>query len=296
MMARTYLEDGNFIPGTLKDGTPYGIVGKDSVRMSREHLRKTTGNPHLTDEDALRTMAEDYGLKPEHLFAVEQPAEFHLDMRMLAVGPKEIVLNDSVQAAELQAQWWLDDYARAQPKMPPKGAPRSELHAYQDRFRRWQEESGSLQQAIEAARAKARKAAAVEAMTAADLERQGFKVHRIAGEFDAAPTSLFAEHPYDGLMNFFNGEQAINAEGQKILTTMGADPRAEEYFFSRLAKETSAGYDHVNLLKRVDTDETLRLAGALNCRVKPVGYRISPSAMRLTDDARRVLDQVRSKP
>ncbi len=280
--ASTYVEDGNFIPGTLADGTPYAIVGKDSLRISREHLREALKAPHLTDADTLAIMAKDYGIKPENLFAIEQPAEFHLDMRMLAVGPKEIVLNDSMAAAEKQAQWWIDDYTRAQPKAPPRGATKAEREAYQRDFSKWMSKSGELDDAIARLKKNAADASKVEALTVADLEHQGFKVHRIPGVFERHwqydPATAWMNTPenaknYTGMMNFFNGEQAVDDAGKKYFITLGGDQRAEDYFFERVLRETSVAYDRIYFMARNLTDQTLELAGGINCRVKPEGRR-----------------------
>ncbi len=107
-MAISYVEGGNFLPGTRPDGTPFALVGKDSVAVTRGLMELDAGK-RPTDARALKTIGRDYGLKPDQIFAVEQPADFHLDMGMALATPGHALLNDSLAVLELQKQWVKDE-------------------------------------------------------------------------------------------------------------------------------------------------------------------------------------------
>lgn len=106
-MAVSYVEGGNFLPGTREDGTPFALVGKDSVAVTRGLMEQDGKRP--TDAQALKTIGRDYGLKPSQIFAVEQPADFHLDMGMALATPGHALLNDSMAVLELQKGWVKDE-------------------------------------------------------------------------------------------------------------------------------------------------------------------------------------------
>jgi len=145
-MAVSYVEGGNFLPGTRPDGTPYALVGKDSVAITRSLMELDAGQ-RPSDDKVMETIARDYGLRPDQLFAVEQPADFHLDMGMTLATPGHALLNDSMAVLELQKQWVKDP---------------GELAILEDdaRFR-----------------------AEFEAMSERDLKAAGLKVHRLPAVF-----------------------------------------------------------------------------------------------------------------
>lgn len=145
-MAVSYVEGGNLLPGTRPDGTPFALVGQDSVAITRSLMEVDAGQ-RPSDGKVLETIARDYGLQPNQLFAVEQPADFHLDMGMTLATPGHALLNDSLAVLELQKQWVKDP-----------------------------DELATLEQ-------DARFRAEFEALSARDLQAAGLEVHRLAAVF-----------------------------------------------------------------------------------------------------------------
>jgi hypothetical protein len=142
-MNLTYNEGGNTLSGTTPDGDPYVIIGKDAKWVSEKSLG-------IFGEQLKKAFALDYGVKPEHVYFVEQPGTFHLDMSMSVVGPKTVILNDAVEA-------WERMEAR-HPDLDPVLA-----HEY---------------------RVKAETKKRFEDQAELDLKSQGFTVHRVAGDFE----------------------------------------------------------------------------------------------------------------
>lgn len=243
--ANTYLEGGNSLAGTLPSGEGYVVVGKDSLAASRLLLEGELGRPVSPDELKAR-VAEDCGVSPGHVFAVEQPGDFHLDMKMMLLPGGQVVINDALEAAALQARWLRDDHAARRP------TTRAELAA-------WERDGVELEAALAAEAVRAREAAAAEALAVEDLAGTGLTVHRMAGVFSAMPGH--------GAMNFLNGEGALNAKGEGFYVTLGGDSRAEQYVVGRLDALPS-GPRRVHFISKSLSAETLTHQGGLSCRTK----------------------------
>src|SRR5262249_4213364 len=112
--AMTYLEGGNVLLGTLPDGAPFALVGRDSVAVSRAFLARVLGRP-VSEEDVTEVIAKDLGVERPRLFLVEQPGVFHLDMAMTLFAPGTVVFNDEREALRLQVAWLREDHEASRP-------------------------------------------------------------------------------------------------------------------------------------------------------------------------------------
>ncbi|MFN8608553.1 MAG: hypothetical protein U0931_13530 [Vulcanimicrobiota bacterium] len=239
-----YVEYGNMSSGLRQDGTPYVLVGKDSVEITRRMLERDRGREVTTDE-AMIVLASDHGVKPEQIFGIEQPGEFHVDMRMMPIGPGEFVLQDSRKAAELNCQWLDEELAAAGGGSQDTKASVEEKKT---KLREWGE-----------------KMTAYEDLTAKDLEAAGMKVHRVAGAF---PNLSRSDRD---AANFFNARHGTNDQGERYSILMGSTPKAEEYFARVLFQELKAPIDRIYFLDSGETQKTLDLQGGLKCRTKVLG-------------------------
>jgi len=61
------------------------LVGKDSVAVSREKLSWTWATCRQPGDAGFHR--QDLGIKKSDVFAIEQPGEFHLDMRIMCAAP-----------------------------------------------------------------------------------------------------------------------------------------------------------------------------------------------------------------
>jgi hypothetical protein len=231
-MAVSYVEGGNMMGGKRADGTPYALVGKDSLAVTNDLL----GKAGHRRRDGLTQIARDYGYEKNQVFAIEQPGEFHLDMAMALAGPGQVLLNDSKAVAELQKGWVTEHY--------------------QHRFFQW----GKKKQ-LAAIEARAEKLARYEALVEKDLRRAGLQVFRVAGCFPA--TKANSE------MNFFNLRQGHNEAGETFAIALGGDERAEQAFAHTLLTKIPAGYQRIHFLDRELTPLTLDMSGGIKCRTKP---------------------------
>ena len=239
-----YVEYGNMASGLRQDGTPYVLVGKDSVEITRRMLEKDRGRDVTTDETML-VLASDHGVKPDQIFGIEQPGEFHVDMRMMPVGPGEFALQDSRTAAELNCRW-LDEELAA--RGGGSQDEKARVEKQKTKLREWGE-----------------KLTAYEDLTAKDLEAAGMKVHRVAGAF---PSLLREDRD---AANFFNARHGTNDQGERYSILMGSTPKAEEYFARVLFQEIKAPIDRIYFLDSEETQNTLDLQGGLKCRTKVLG-------------------------
>ena len=139
---------------TARDGSPYVLVGRDSLAVTRKLL------PGQADEAAAAAqVAKDYGLQPENIIPLEQPGDFHLDMAMTLAGPGQVLLNDSRQVLALQKQWITEHYQ----------------HSW---FNRDQQPSDLAE-----VEKKANKTAVFEDIVAKQLSAAGLEVFRVPGVF-----------------------------------------------------------------------------------------------------------------
>ncbi|MBL8955282.1 MAG: hypothetical protein JNK82_31200 [Myxococcaceae bacterium] len=233
--ATTYLEGGNTLTGTLPSGEGYALVGRDSFTASRLLLEHELGRAVTADELTAR-VAEDLGVETKHVFAVEQPGDFHLDMKMMLLPGGHVVVNDAAQAAGLQATWLREEHAERGVPVPPE-----------------------LEAALAREAQRAKTVAAAEALAVRDLAGTGLTVHRMAG--------VFAALPGRGAMNFLNGEAAQNAKGEAFYVALGGDARAEAHVVGELGA-LPGGARRVHFISRSLSAETLTHHGGLSCRTK----------------------------
>lgn len=229
--AKSYVEGGNMLAGQRPDGTPYALVGEDSLEVTRRLLSKDA-----TPAQARQQVAHDYALPAEHVIAVEQPGDFHIDMAMSLAGPGQVILNDARKVLELQRGWLKEHYEH-----------------------KWfgKEE---LPEQLEAVEKKAERQAVYEDLVAEQLQDAGLEVFRVAGCF---PKS--AANPE---MNFLNLRQGTNEQGQVFAVALGGEPRAEKAFAESLLGEIPSSYQRIHFLDRRLTEESLKFKGGIKCRSK----------------------------
>lgn len=235
---RSYVEGGNLLSGLRPDGTPYVLVGQDSLELTRELLARQLGRKPQ-DQEVLETVASDYGVEAKQVFPVEQPGEFHLDMRMTPLAPGVIALQDSQLSAQMQAAWIREEL----------GSTITEA---------WSREVEEMVKAGE-------EAAQYEALTRRDLEKAGLKVVPMAGVFrDMNRKNV------DGA-NFFNARHGTNPEGEKYTIMMGGTAKQEAYVADLLLGQQHLPVERLYFLDPEQNKETLASYGGLKCRTKPHG-------------------------
>ena len=237
----SYLEGGNILPGTRADGTPYLVVGADSYAITEQLLATQTGRPP-TREGVIKAIASDTGVLPSQVSVIEQPGDFHIDMRMMPIGPGELIVQDSRMAAAQQVAWLKEEGS-----LTPQA---------QQKLEDW-----------------CQKVAPYEDLTSEQLEQAGFKVHRVAGAF----LDVNAEAHQDSV-NFFNGRHGTDNEGQRFSILMGAPPKAEAYFAKLLLEKLEAPIDRLYFTDPDVTPKTLELQGGLKCRTKSLGSLLEPAS------------------
>lgn len=230
-IATSYVEGGNILNGHRADGTPYALVGRDSLAVTSKLL------PGQADEAAAaRQVAADYGLQPEHIIPLEQPGDFHLDMAMTLLGPGQVLLNDSRQVLELQKGWITQHYKTS-----------------------WLNKEGQSAE-LEQVEKKANKTAVFEDIVEKQLKEAGLEVFR-------AP-AVFPKSVANTQMNFLNLRQGKNDRGETFAISLGGDEQAEKAFAHTLLQEIPGGYDRLHFLDRSWTPETLQYNGGIKCRTK----------------------------
>lgn len=236
--ARSYVEGGNLLSGLRSDGTPYVLVGQDSLELTRELLERQLGRK-AQDQEVLETVAADYGVEAEQVFPVEQPGEFHLDMRMSPLAPGVIALQDSQLSSQMQAAWIREELG-------------STMTAA------WSQEVDDMLKAGE-------EASRYEALARRDLEKAGLKVVPMAGVFrDMNRKNV------DGA-NFFNARHGTNPEGEKYTIMMGGTAKQEAYVADLLLGQGHLAAERLYFLDPEQNQETLAKQGGLKCRTKPHG-------------------------
>ena len=233
-MAVSYVEGGNILNGHRADGTPYALVGRDSLAVTSKLLPGQPG-----EAEAVKQVAADYGLKPEHIIPLEQPGDFHLDMAMALAGPGQVLLNDSRQVLALQKEWISEHYK----------------HTWLNR-----DEQPSELQEVEK---KANRTAVFEDIVEKQLKAAGLEVFRVPGVFPKSVANI--------QMNFMNIRQGQNDRGQTFAVSLGGEEQAEKAFAHTLLEEIPAGYDRIHFLDRSWTAETLHYNGGIKCRTKVKG-------------------------
>ncbi|MEW6281814.1 MAG: hypothetical protein AB1758_24625, partial [Candidatus Eremiobacterota bacterium] len=269
----SHVEGGNLLVGTLPDGNGYALVGRDSVAVTR-HLLAEELQRQVGEKEALRVIAADLGLEPQRVFPVEQPGEFHLDMRMMLAGPGQVVLNDAREAAELQIAWLESDLKHSLPRHPgPGSSVWQRLNYHRKRFLHKRREH-RLEGQRERLRAEASRRARYEDMCLKDLKAAGLTVLRMAGVF------VHPDRPDQDVANFLNGRAGTNEQGQRFYVGLGADSRAEVYAARRLMLDLPTGIQRVHFLDRTYTPDTLGLYGGIKCRTKPEGDLVPATQLK----------------
>jgi hypothetical protein len=261
--AMTYLEGGNVLLGTLPNGKPYALVGRDSVAVSHALLERHAG--HMVNEaDVILAIARDLGVGATQVFLVEQPGVFHLDMAMTLLAPGTVVMNDAMEAFRLQAQWLREDHERWR---PPRTVAQSEAVYIYD-LALWREAGEALERTIANLWKYTERFARAESRAIADLEGTGLRVLRVPGRF------LHPTRPWDrDAMNFLNGEAGTNARGGTFFVTLGGDARAER-LIADLLLGPDTGLDRVYFAPRLPSRDSLWEKGGVGCRVKIEGELI----------------------
>lgn len=254
-----YLEGGNSLVGRRANGEPYALIGKDSLEASRLVLEKDLGRA-LSTTELTSLIADDFGVSPENVIPVEQPGDFHLDMRMMLLPGGHVVLNDAAAAASMQREWALSDHQSRKPAAPPTGAPHEAQVAFRAALAGWESTGVELAKRLDAVSAHAEATAQYERLSAEQLEESGLRVHRMAG--------VFEEVPGMPQMNFLNGEAAKNSRREGFYVALGGDRRAEQYVIDTLLNGLPSGLERVHFLSRNLTQATLKHFGGLSCRAK----------------------------
>lgn len=253
--ALSYMEGGNTYTGTRPNGEGFILVGKDSFHVSKKLLEKQTGR-EWSEAEVAKVIAADTGLKVENVIPTEQPAAFHLDMRMTAIGPGEFILNDSVLACEQQLSWMREDVQNklAKGEISPDDATRANKAIDRQAI-------GMMEQA--------KKMKPYEDLTATDLEGAGMKVHRVAGAF------VEPSKPTRDTANYFNARHFTNEQGERISVLMGGKSREEAFMAQKLVELSGGDISRIHFLDPSVTQSTLDLWGGLKCRTKPEGDLVS---------------------
>ncbi|GMU53957.1 MAG: hypothetical protein AMXMBFR33_31030 [Candidatus Xenobia bacterium] len=269
----SHVEGGNILFGTLPNHEGYALVGKDSLAVTRAKLSLDLGR-EVSDQTALSAIARDHGQKAPNVYAVEQPGEFHIDMRMMCLGPGEVVLNDAREAAEVQVGWLKHDIVTSKPRHPgPESSVWQRLNYHRKLFFHKRRER-RLHDQIVALREEGERRAYFEDLTARDLKTAGLTVHRMAGVF------VDPENPTEDMFNFVNGRPGVDRANQRFFVGLGGDSRSEVYVARKLMQGLPTGIVRLHFLDRELTPSTLGLFGGIKCRTKPEGELVSKQQLK----------------
>ena len=253
--ALSYLEGGNIFTGSRANGEGYVLVGKDSFHVTKKLLEKQTGRD-WSEAEVSKVIAADLGLDVKNVVPIEQPGAFHLDMRLTAVAPGEIMLNDSKAACEQQLSWMKESVAQAL-----KSGTLSQSQA--------DKQLRKIDRQAEGMREQAEKMAPYEELTAKDLKQAGFTVHRVGGSF------VDPSKPDRDTANYFNARHFTNEQGERISVMMGGQPHEEAFMAQKFFEFSHGTVSRLHFLDPTVTQKTLDLWGGLKCRTKPEGDLIS---------------------
>ena len=247
IMNLTYSEGGNTLIGTRDDGSPYVIIGRDSYEASRFCMEADLGR-NITDDEIKMAFAIDYGVEKEHLYFVEQPGDFHLDMNLAIIGHNTIVVNDAVAAEEA----FREDNLRWGEKV------RAAL-VNQSKDDGLDEDMVAIESGMQFAEVKK----IFEDKTAQDLITHGFNVERIAGRFDyQTPVGRKAA------MNFFNMVTGRSLTGEKIVVAMGVTSVKYQQQFKEMMQKENPDLDTFYFLNLEHSQKSLKFHGGISCRAK----------------------------
>ncbi|MFN8614266.1 MAG: hypothetical protein U0931_42435, partial [Vulcanimicrobiota bacterium] len=258
--ALSYLEGGNIYTGSRQNGEGYVLVGKDSFHVTKKLLEKQTGK-NWSDAEIKKVIAADLGLDAKNVVPIEQPGAFHLDMRLTAVAPGEIMLNDSKAACEQQLTWARDAVATAL-----KNGEISQKQA--------DKQLAKIEDRAVGMREQAEKMVPYEEMTANDLKAAGFTVHRVGGSF------VDPDQPGRDTANYFNARHFTNENGERISVLMGGQAHEEAFMAQKIFDMAHGTISRIHFLDPSVTQKTLDLWGGLKCRTKPEGDLISQEQLQ----------------
>lgn len=258
--ALSYLEGGNIYTGSRQNGEGYVLVGKDSFHVTKKLLEKQTGKD-WSDAEIKKVIAADLGLDAKNVVPIEQPGAFHLDMRLTAVAPGEIMLNDSRAACEQQLTWARDAVASAL-----KNGEISQKQA--------DKQLAKIEDRAVGMREQAEKMVPYEEMTANDLKAAGFTVHRVGGSF------VDPDQPGRDTANYFNARHFTNENGERISVLMGGQAHEEAFMAQKIFDMAHGTISRIHFLDPSVTQKTLDLWGGLKCRTKPEGDLISQEQLQ----------------
>jgi hypothetical protein len=259
------VEGGNMLVGTSKDGKTHAFVGRDSFELSKRvlqaELKQELGGAgaHKVDEAlVMLALSKDLGVPVEQVHVVEQPADYHLDVKMIPIAPGEFLVNDSVAAVARQRTWALADHARREPK-PPRHVTAEANERFKVDHDDWLDSKAHIEERLKTVEEAAHRGADGEARAQRDLEAAGFKVHRVA-----------AVYPWGAMtpMSFLNAEQGRGKDGERFYIALGGDKRGEKAFLDDM-KAIGVDIARFYFLDRQLTFNTLQAGGGVNCRCKP---------------------------
>lgn len=254
----SHIEGGNQLAGTLADGSRYALVGKDSVAVTEVMLTRELGRK-VSAAEVKQAIAADLGIDPKHVFAIEQPGDFHLDMAMSAFQPGQVLLNDARAALALQTKWLEDDHQAKKPQHKPEESPEK----FAGRVAEWNEAGKDLAKDLAKLKKEYGKRAALEKLAQADLEAAGLSVVRVPAVF------VDPSFPSRQTMNFLNGEGGKSPKGKPFFITQGGEKRAQDVFKAAVAEHASGVRLH--FLDKKLSQLTLHDMGGISCRVRAEG-------------------------
>lgn len=254
---RGYAEGGNTLMGTMADGRPFAVVGYSSAVVTQKNMERTEGRVDGRErmlKEARFVIANDLGVAPKDVIFVEQP-EFHIDMRMMMLpGGKGVVVNDSLEAARVQAGWLRN---QSESQRPSDGASQQDIDA-------WTRAHADIEARIQNLANKAKTRSQLEDVAARQLQEKGIAVYRVAGNFDDLRSPLKGKEA----MNFLNSERGIAPDGSQYYIGLAGTPEAEKYFMDQMKSVPSGVSTFYFVGTPQDTGNTLSLGGGISCRVK----------------------------
>ena len=77
------------------------LTGNDFIIVGKDALDATKSLYCIGEVEAIQMIAADFGTTSDHIFPVEQPGTFHLDMGMLLVHDKVVLIQKPLGETEL---------------------------------------------------------------------------------------------------------------------------------------------------------------------------------------------------
>jgi hypothetical protein len=254
---RSYIEGGNLLTGTHANGLPFALIGMDALYATRKQILPRRAGV-ATNEDTVavtKLVSQEIGIAVERIYFVEQPGEFHLDMKLAVMGPGQVLVNDAFEVFDLQQDWILADYQAKRGSMPEPA---------------WQQLYPAIDRELAELSTKARTAWAYETRTIRQLSRiPDLTIERVAANFPGTrslPT-----------MNFLNGEGGRGRDDSPFFVTNGGDRRAEAYIAQMYLTELKTGLRRLYFLDPGFSEMSLAESGGIGCRTKGEGTTLTGS-------------------